>query len=622
MAGSSRNVIYAALIGNALIAITRFVATANVGGAATMASRHLERDHAAGAVGGATAGPRGGPWHGRRRTGGFMLLVLFALAGAARAELCPSPYEAGQLVHWINGKVVYQVFVRSFADSNGDGIGDFNGLAGKLDYLNDGDPDTDTDLGVDAIWLLPITSSPSYHGYDTIDYDAVEPDYGTDEDFDRLVSEAHKRGIRVIMDLVLNHASAQHPWFVDASRSTDSEYHDWFVWRDDDPGWVQPWGASPTWHRSRPTGLYYYGLFWDQMPDLNFHNPAVRAEMTAVAGRWLARGVDGFRLDASRHMVETDDPASAASSPETHALWREFAVALREDYPDVLLVGENWTTVDLVADFFGDQPFSEIDLNFNFDLAGALVRGVRDERPEGIIFALCETADWYPAHALDGVFLTNHDMIRVMTQLRNDPARARLAASILLTLPGVPFIYYGEEIGMPNGPGDEDPEKRTPMLWNRDGGFTTGKPWIVNRKQDPSVNVADQRADAGSIWHRYRDFIEMRRRHPALAMGSYWPVEVRGLDARRMMAYERRHGDDHLLVVINLGGESVAGVEIEWAAPVPGGFRQIAGVAAAVETVEQVLVIERVAAHGLSVFVLAPPDSKDAVRTAHRVSGD
>jgi glycosidase len=494
-----------------------------------------------------------------RKTLGALLLLF---AGGAAAGPCPNDYTAGQLEHWASGSVFYQVFVRSFQDSDGDGIGDFNGLTARLDYLNDGDPATTSDLGVDALWLLPITRSPSYHGYDTVDYDAVEPDYGTDEDFDRFLAEAHRRGIKVIMDLVLNHASSQHPWFQAAGSSPDDPFHDWFIWRDEDPGWSQPWGGSPTWHRHPGLDRYYYGLFWGGMPDLNYENPAVRAEMIAVARRWLARGVDGFRLDAARHIVEAGDEGKAGGSPETHAWWREFSTAVRKDYPNVLLVGENWTSVDRVAEYFGPGPHTELDMSFNFDLAGALVGGVREDTPGLVQNTLCDVAGAYPAHALDATFLTNHDMIRVMTQLRNNPSRARLAAGVLLTLPGVPFVYYGEEIGLVNGPGDEDPEKRTPMPWTVDGGFSSATPWMVNRKATAEVNVASQQADPDSLWHVYRRLISLRRGQPALARGGYEPVELAGDSADSAIGWLRAHADSRLLVVANFSPRPVVNLHV------------------------------------------------------------
>ncbi|MEJ2515586.1 MAG: alpha-amylase family glycosyl hydrolase [Gammaproteobacteria bacterium] len=492
--------------------------------------------------------------------GGCLAAAVFLVGPANSAQTCPVDYKAGQLDHWANGAVIYQVFVRSFQDSDGDGIGDFNGLISRLDYLNDGDPGTDTDLGVDAIWMLPITESPSYHGYDTLNYERVELDYGTEADFDRLLEAAHARGIRLIMDLVVNHTSSYHPWFTQALTSPRDSYHDWYVWREDDPGWTQPWSAALTWHHAKALDLYYYGLFWGGMPDLNFENPEVRAEMIGIAKRWLDRGLDGFRLDASRHIIEAGDEAKAGGSPETHAWWEEFAREVRAEHPDTFFVGENWTTVEEVAPFFGDAPFTQLDMNFNFDLAAAIVGAVRDDTPGLIQMTLCDVADFYPPHALDGIFLTNHDMIRVATQV-GSPEKARFAASILFTLPGVPLVYYGEEIGLVNGPGDEDPEKRTPMPWTDEGGFTAGTPWKVNRKADPGVNVARQQADPDSLWHHYRRLIGLRHDYAALGRGGYRPLEVSG-GGGDVIAWERTHDDQRLVVIANFSAEPVRDVPV------------------------------------------------------------
>jgi glycosidase len=217
--------------------------------------------------------------------------------------------------------VFYEVFVRSFADGNGDGKGDLPGLIARLDYLNDGDPATSTDLGVDALWLMPVFASPSYHGYDVTDYEKVNPIYGTNADLERLLAEAHRRGMRVIVDLVLNHTSDQHPWFRDSASSPTAPKRDWYVWRADDPKWVQPWNEKQSvWHQH--AGAWYYAIFWGGMPDLNYRTQAVREEAKRIARYWLSRGVDGFRLDAIRHLIETGPGDGQAGNPDTHAFLR------------------------------------------------------------------------------------------------------------------------------------------------------------------------------------------------------------------------------------------------------------------------------------------------------------
>src|SRR5438876_111505 len=269
---------------------------------------------------------------------------------------------------WARGAVFYEVFVRSFADSNGDGIGDFNGLISKLDYLNDGDPATTTDLGVDGIWLMPVFESPSYHGYDTTDYEKIEHDYGTNADFQRFLDEAHKRGIRVIVDFVMNHTSSEHPWFIDSAASPTSLRRDWYVWQLQDPGWKQPWGGDPSWHFRNDA--YYYGVFWSGMPDLNYRTPAVKAEMFRLGRYWLSQGVDGYRLDATRYLIEDGPGAGQADTPETHQLLKDFSADVRSVRPDAVLVAENTVDTQTLATYFADGP-----MNFNFPLASAIVEG-------------------------------------------------------------------------------------------------------------------------------------------------------------------------------------------------------------------------------------------------------
>ncbi|HSN85355.1 MAG TPA: alpha-amylase family glycosyl hydrolase, partial [Thermoanaerobaculia bacterium] len=446
---------------------------------------------------------------------------------AAKPGITPPRRPPGGWNHdWVRGAVFYEVFVRSFQDSNGDGIGDFRGLTARLDYLNDGDPATDTDLGVDALWLMPVFESPSYHGYDVVDYEAIERDYGTSEDFTRFLEEAHRRGIRVIVDFVMNHSSAQNPWFLESASSPASPRRDWYVWRADDPGWTQPWGGSNrTWHQRN--GAFYYGVFWGGMPDLNFGTPAVREEMKRLAVHWLDRGLDGFRLDATRHLF-ADGPGDRQSDlPETHAFLKEFAAHVRRAHPDAVLVGENWTDTPTIAQYYGSTTQvpggDELPMNFNFPLADAIVKGVISGDASDIGAKLDEIAELYPPGVIDTPFLTNHDMIRLATQLDDRPARLKSAASVLLTLPGAPFLYYGEEVGLQNGSADRADElKRTPMPWDatEGGGFTTGRPWYAFAPGKATDNVAAQTQDPYSLLSHYRRLIRARKSSPALMKGS------------------------------------------------------------------------------------------------------
>jgi len=339
------------------------------------------------------------------------------------------------------------------------------------------------------------------------------------------------------------------------------------------------------------------------MPDLNFENPQVRSEMIAIAKRWLARGLDGFRLDASRHIIEAGEEAKAGGSPETHDWWIEFAREVRKDFPDTLFIGENWTTVDEVAPFFGETPYSQLDINFNFDLAAAIVGGTRDDTPGLIQETLCDVADYYPSHALDAIFLTNHDMVRVATQVRR-PERARMAASLLFTLPGVPFVYYGEELGLVNGPGDEDPEKRTPMPWTDGGGFTTGTPWKTNRKAGPEVNVAREQAEPDSMWHHYQSLIQLRKDHPALARGGYRSLVVTGAGSGDTIAYERFTGQERIVVVANFSDTPRTDLTVKLADPGSGEAQLLFGDGTPAALSPDGIRIIQVGARSAVVFVL------------------
>jgi glycosidase len=478
---------------------------------------------------------------------------------AGRAEIGTAP-TAGpwQLDRW-QGQTSYEIFVRSFQDSDGDGIGDFNGLISRLDYLNDGNPETQTDLGIGALWLMPVFASPSYHGYDTIDYYRVNPQYGTEEDFDRLLAECHRRGIKVVLDYMMNHSSDQHPWFVESASGPDADKRDWYVWRDDDPGWTQPWGGTnPTWHRRG--NQYYYGIFWGGMPDFNFANPEVMKEAQSIARFWLDRGVDGFRLDAARHLTATGPGDQQNDTPETHTSWQKFSEFMRREYPDRLMLGEIWADAAQIAPYYGDTQAvaggDEFAMTFNFPLAGGAVQSVNLGDNGPLLAALTRMRTHYPAGILDGTFLTNHDMVRVASQLGNDPAKLRQAAAVLLTLPGNPWLYYGEEIGLRNGTATGDEDKRTPMPWTADDtGFTTGVPWYRFAPGRDTANVADQRDDPGSLLTRYRTLIHLRNGSAALSLGALYPVILEP-PLRDVVAWERRRGSERLLVIHNLADEA------------------------------------------------------------------
>lgn len=441
---------------------------------------------------------------------------------------------------WWNDAIFYEIFVRSFKDSDGDGIGDLNGLTAMLDYLNDGDPQTNTDLGITAIWLMPITESPSYHGYDVIDYYSLDPEYGTRQDFDHLIDEAHQRGIRVIIDLVINHTGRDHPWF-QASNAGDPLYRDWYIWEENNPAYPGPWGQQ-VWYVGQDG--YYYAVFWSGMPDLNLENPLVTQEMNKIVTFWLTEmDVDGFRLDAIRHFVE--DGSVQENTSETHAWLQSFHQHYKSIDPQAFTVGEAWTETSQVLDYIGD----EVDIAFEFDLAEAFVRSSVGPIAGSASSQLQLVLDTYPPGQY-GVFLTNHDQDRIMSVLDGDVQRAKLAAVMLLTSPGIPFIYYGEEIGMTGTKPDED--IRRPMQWSGDdrrAGFTTGSPWCMVASDYSEVNVAIQDDDPNSLLNLYRELIHLRNAHPALRTG-----ETLVLDAgtQRLYAVLRYDQNEAFLILVNV----------------------------------------------------------------------
>ncbi|HYI00105.1 alpha-amylase family glycosyl hydrolase [Hyalangium sp.] len=482
------------------------------------------------------------------------LCALAVLCGVLAASAAPPPRSSsaaapGWQLGWARGAVFYEVFVRSFGDSNGDGVGDFNGLTAKLDYLKD--------LGVEGLWLMPVFESPSYHGYDVVDYEKVDSEYGTQEDFDRLVREAHRRGIRIVLDFVINHTGAGHPWFVESASSPSSPKRNWYVWRQDNPGWTQPWGKGPVWH---PKGdAHYYGIFWSGMPDLNYRSPEVRAEVKRLASLWLGRGVDGFRLDAARHMVEKGPGNEQNDTPETHAFWKEFSTHVRSIRPDALLVGEVWSDSKDIFPYYGSTARvaggDELPMLFYFPLAEAMLDSLLYGDAARLAARLEEVSTSMPKGVLTASFLANHDQMRVASRLEGQEARIRVTPALLLTLPGTPFLYYGEEIGLPNGPKEEgDPGKRRPMPWNdtQTAGFTTGKPWAPLVEGWQQRNVAAQLRDTGSLLHRYRLLIHVRRASPALRLGALRPLP-RNEEAPTVVAFLREAGGERVLVVHNLG---------------------------------------------------------------------
>ena len=487
---------------------------------------------------------------------------------------------AGRYLWWQRG-IVYQVYPRSFMDANCDGIGDLPGILSRLDYLRW--------LGVDALWLSPIYPSPMKDfGYDVADYMAVDPVFGTLEDFDRLVAAAHARSLKLILDFVPNHTSDQHWWFRESRASRHNPRRDWYLWRDPAPGggppnnWLSCFGGS-AWQLDEATGQYYYHAFLPEQPDLNWRNPEVVQAMLGVLRFWLERGVDGFRVDVLWHLVKDEhfrdnpcndawcegmDPYQAliplhtSDRPEVHDIVRQMRRVV-DEYGERVLIGEIYLPIERLVKYYGED-LAGAHLPFNFQLlsapwnAGELAR----------LIAEYERA--LPEGAWPNWVLGNHDKPRIASRV--GPAQARVAAMLLLTLRGTPTLYYGDELGMKdvpippervqdpferNVPGQglgRDPE-RTPMQWSaaRHAGFSAAAPWLPVAADYREVNVAAQRDDPKSMLALYRRLIDLRRAEPALEVGRFEALET-GSD---VLAYVRaaREGERSFLVALNLGGQ-------------------------------------------------------------------
>jgi glycosidase len=475
----------------------------------------------------------------------FLLTLLLPLTASAQTD---------EAAPWWQDRVFYEIFVRSFKDSDGDGIGDLQGLISELDYLNDGDPTTTDDLGITGIWLMPITEAVSYHGYDVVDYMRIDPDYGTNEDFEEFVAAAHERGIAVIIDLVLNHTSSEHPWF-QAAVEPGSETSDWYIFSDEDPGWRAPWG-SQAWH-PLDDGRYVFGLFGGNLPDLNLNNPEVTDALLEVTRFWLEdMNIDGFRLDAVKHLIEND--SIVVHTPETHAWLANFDAFVTEIKPDALTIGEIFGDPINVIQRYVDND--ELDMTFAFPLADAMRQSATLGNNRNVRQSQREILRAFPNFDY-AAFLTNHDQNRIMSQLVGNVGKAKVAASLLLTQPGLPFLYYGEEIGVSGAKPDEN--IRTPMQWTDDpttAGFTTGTPWRAPQNDIETANVAGQLDDPDSMLSHYRALIHLRSSSSALSGGAFVPVDS---SENALYAFIRQSDDQTLLVLINLSNDDISDYTLE-----------------------------------------------------------
>ncbi len=481
---------------------------------------------------------------------------------------------------WWQAATIYQIYPRSFADSDGDGIGDLNGIAGRLDHL--------VSLGVDALWISPVFPSPmADFGYDVADYTGIDPRFGTLADFDVLLAKAHGLGLRVLLDFVPNHSSDQHPWFVESRSSRENAKRDWYIWRDPAPdggppnNWISDFGG-PAWTLDRATGQYYARAFLPEQPDLNWRNPAVRAAMLGAMGFWFDRGVDGFRIDVLWHMVKHADFIDNPPNPDFHAGMGDMHRVLQRnstDQPEVhaiaadmrtladrygaVLVGEIYLPVPKLMTYYGSADAPEVHLPFNFQLIEA------DWNAAELAGRIAEYEAALPPGGWPNWVLGNHDRPRIATRVGE--AQARVAAMLLLTLRGTPTLYQGDELGLPDAqvPTDkvQDPRElrepglglgrdpvRTPLPWNATGGFTTGDPWLPIDPAHLPLNAAAQAGDPASMLTLYRRLLTLRRATPALATGAIEDVRADG----DVLTYLRTDGTDRYRIALNLGHEPAA----------------------------------------------------------------
>ncbi len=506
---------------------------------------------------------------------------------------------------WWKEAVVYQVYVRSFNDSNGDGIGDLRGVIERLDYLGD--------LGVNVLWLNPIYPSPNDdNGYDISDYRGIHPDFGTMEEFEELLARVHDRGMRLIMDLVVNHTSDEHRWFREARSSRENRYRDYYIWREPrgqgPPNNWRSFFGGPAWDWDEATGEYYLHLFSRKQPDLNWENPEVHREVREIIRFWLDKGVDGFRMDVVNLISKRDglpdgrEPGKPtghehfANGPRIRNYLRHIADSM-EGY-DVMTVGES-----IIADLETVAKYVDAERGF-FDMAISFEHITLDHGPRGrydsvpldparLKASLAKWQEGLQERGWNCLYLSNHDQPRQVSRFGDDRRywreSATMLATLLHTLRGTPFVMQGEEIGMTNvafSSIDEyddiecrnyyeeavsagsDPQQalervhrqsrdnaRTPMQWTAtvNAGFTTGKPWLAINPNHVRINVEAQRDDPDSVLAYYRRLVELRRHHPALVYGSFREVET---NAPTVFAYERELDDTRVVVALNLAGKS------------------------------------------------------------------
>lgn len=504
---------------------------------------------------------------------------------------------------WWKNSVIYQIYPRSFQDSNGDGIGDIRGIINRLDYLED--------LGIDAVWLSPVCKSPQDdNGYDISDYQDIDPVFGTLADMEELIRRAGERGIRIIMDLVLNHTSDEHPWFLEAKKSRDNPYHDYYVWRDGTegelPNDLRACFGGPAWQWVPELGQYYFHQFSVKQPDLNWENPRVRREIYDMILWWMDRGIGGFRLDVIDQIAKEPDLGITNNGPRLHEFIRELS---RETFQkgDLITVGEAWGATPELARRYSNPDGSEFSMVFQFEHIGL------DQQEGGSKWDLAPLPFQKLKDVLDkwqtelwgcgwnSLFWDNHDLPRIVSRWGDDGQyrveSAKMLAILLHGMQGTPYIYQGEELGMTNvryeiggykdietlnlyrerrelGYAHEEIMKsiyarsrdnaRTPMQWDDSpqAGFTEGTPWLKVNPNYPEINAAGQMKDPESIYSCYKQLIRLRKEHPVFVDGRF---ELLARESGQIFAYTRDDGKQRLLVVCNFSGEPAdSGLAEEW----------------------------------------------------------
>jgi alpha-glucosidase len=478
---------------------------------------------------------------------------------------------------WWQEEIIYQIYPRSYQDSNGDGVGDLRGIISRLDHI--------LSLGIKAVWISPIYPSPmADFGYDISDYENIHPLFGTLGDFDALLSEVHKRGMKLILDLVPNHSSDQHPWFIESRSSRDSQKRNWYLWKDAKPdgsppnNWLAAFGGS-AWEWDEKTQQYYYHAFLKEQPDLNWRHPEVQSAMLGVMRFWLDRGVDGFRVDVMWHMIKDEQfrdnppnldyqehtatydqllPVYSTDQPEVHDIVHMMR-KLVDAYDERMIIGEIYLPIHKLVTYYGvDRKGAHLPFNFQ------LLTLPWDARQ--IAGAIGEYEGALPDNGWPNWVLGNHDQPRIASRVGKD--QARIAAMMLLTLRGTPTIYYGDEISMRDVPipveeiqdpqGLNMPDKnlsrdpsRTPMQWDDSlhSGFTMGNPWLRLDRNFKQYNVKAQHDDEHSMLTLYKKLITLRQREPSLHIGDYIPVHA---DHQMIVYIRRAAGSQEFLIILNL----------------------------------------------------------------------